>query len=226
MGQKVHPTGLRLGITETWRARWYADKKTFSDYLVEDQRIRKHIKAQYGFAGITKIETERTRDTARVVIHAASPGLLIGRKGAKVDQLTQELEGILGRKVDLKILEVKRPELCAQLVAEGMAEQLKRRAPYRRTMRKFCEATMGLGARGIKARVSGRIAGAEIARVEKMGYGSIPLHTLRADIDYGFAEAVLPKGKIGIKVWIFKQELHSPTKETRNAADAKAGQVP
>lgn len=204
MGQKAHPTGLRLGITEDWRSRWYADKKTFGKLLIEDQKIRKKIKKEYQFAGIPKIEIERTREAAKVTLHTARPGLIIGRKGAEIDKLKEELEKLTGRSVTIKIKEINKPELDAQLVAENIAEQLIKRMPFRRAMKKTVEATMNAGAEGIKIRVGGRLAGAEIARRESVSEGKIPLHTLRADIDYGFAEAITTYGTIGVKTWIFK----------------------
>jgi small subunit ribosomal protein S3 len=204
MGQKVHPTGFRLGITEDWSARWYADKKTFGKLLVEDQKIRKKIKRDYYFAGIPKIEIERTRETARITLHSARPGLIIGRKGAEIDKLKDELEKLIGKPVTIKIKEVPKPELDAQLVAENIAEQLQKRTPFRRVMRKAVEATMGAGAQGVKIRVSGRLAGAEIARSEAVGTGKVPLHTLMADISYGFAESMTTYGTIGVKAWIYR----------------------
>ncbi|MGR3310520.1 MAG: 30S ribosomal protein S3 [Candidatus Brocadiales bacterium] len=205
MGQKVHPTGFRLGITEEWRARWYADKKTFGKLLVEDQKIRRKIKKGYYFAGIPKIEIERTRETAKITLHTARPGLVIGRKGAEIDKLKDELEKLTGRTVTLKIKEIAKPELDAQLVAENIAEQLQKRTPFRRVMKRTVEATMNAGALGVKLRVSGRLAGAEIARSESVGVGKIPLHTLKANIDYGFAESMTTYGTIGVKVWINKE---------------------
>src|SRR3972149_11569596 len=199
MGQKVHPTGFRLGITEDWRSRWYADKKTFGKLLVEDQKIRKKIKKEYQFAGIPKIEIERTREAAKVTLHTARPGLIIGRKGAEIDKLKEELEKLTGRSVTIKIKEIAKPELNAQLVAENIAEQLVKRTPFRRVMKKTVETTMNAGAEGIKIRVGGRLAGAEIARREGVSQGKIPLHTLRADIDYGFAVAMTTYGTIGVK---------------------------
>ncbi|MBI3269611.1 MAG: 30S ribosomal protein S3 [Planctomycetes bacterium] len=225
MGQKVCPIGLRLGITEEWRSRWYANKKDFGRFLVEDNSIRKFVKKNYGFAGIPKIEVERTREAVTIVVHTASPGVLIGRRGSKVDKLTEDLESLVGRRVDLKIIEVETPELCAQLVGESIAEQLEKRSPYRRAMRKAAEAAMNQGALGVKVRIAGRIGGAEIARDEGVLFGSVPLSTLRAEIDYGAATAILSKGTIGIKVWIFKGE-RLPDKEKKHAVDAQADKVP
>lgn len=225
MGQKICPVGIRLGITEEWRSRWYANKKDFGRYLVEDNGIRKFVKKNYGFAGIPRVEVERSREAVTIIVHTSSPGVLIGRRGSKVDKLTEDLEGLVGRRVELKIIEVDQPELNAQLVGENIAEQLKKRSPYRRAMRKAAETAMNMGAQGIKIRIAGRIGGAEIAREEGVLFGKVPLSTLRAEIDYGEATAILSKGTIGIKVWIFKGE-RLPDKETKHAVDAKADQVP
>lgn len=224
MGQKVCPIGIRLGITQGWRSLWYADKKTFGTLLVEDQRIRKIIKKAYGFAGISMIEIERTRQDAKITLHTARPGLIIGRKGAEVDKLKDEIQKLVNREVLVKIKEITKPELQAQLVAENIAEQLVKRAAFRRTMKKALDTSLDSGAKGVKIRVAGRLGGAEIARVEKMTSGSVPLHTLRADIDYGFAEAKTTYGVIGVKVWIFKG-LSSSDKEKLHAPDAKEGKV-
>lgn len=218
MGQKAHPTGLRLGITEGWKSRWYADKKSFGKLLVEDQKIRRQIKKNYHFAGIPKIEIERTRETAKVTLHTARPGLIIGRKGAEIDKLKDDLEKLTGRSVTIKIKEITAPELDAQLVAESIAEQLVKRTPFRRAMKRSIETTIGSGAGGIKIQVSGRLAGAEIARTEASIEGKIPLHTLGADIDYGFAEAMTTYGTIGVKTWIYKG-----LKGKNDALNAKEG---
>ncbi|HHT9158525.1 MAG: 30S ribosomal protein S3 [Planctomycetes bacterium GWF2_39_10] len=224
MGQKVCPIGLRLGITQGWKSLWYADKKSFGTLLVEDQKMRKVIKKNYGFAGISFIEIERTRQDAKVTLHTARPGLIIGRKGAEVDKLKDEIQKLIGREVVIKIKEITKPELQAQLVAESIAEQLEKRAAFRRTMKKAMDASIDAGAKGVKIRVAGRLGGAEIARAEKMTTGSIPLHTLRADIDYGFAEAKTTYGVIGVKVWIYKG-LVSSNKEKKYAPDAKESEV-
>lgn len=224
MGQKVCPIGLRLGITQGWKSLWYADKKDFGALLVEDQKIRKVIKKSYGFAGIPFIEIERTRQDAKVTLHTARPGLIIGRKGAEVDKLKDEIQKLIGREVVIKIKEITKPELYAQLVAENIAEQLEKRAAFRRAMKKAMDASVDAGAKGVKMQVAGRLGGAEIARTEKMSFGSIPLHTLRADVDYGFAEAKTTYGVIGVKVWIYKG-LISSEKEKRYAPDAKEGEV-
>lgn len=224
MGQKVHPRGLRIGITEDWRSNWYANKKDFGLLLVEDQKIRKHIKKNYQFAAIPVVQIERTREEARVTLHTARPGLIIGRKGAGVDKLRDELEELTGRQITVKIKEVDKPELDAQLVAEAIAEQLERRAAFRRVMRKAMDVTMGAGAGGFKVQVAGRLAGAEIARTESISTGKIPLHTLRANIDYGFHEAVTTYGTIGVKVWVYKGEF-APGEKRRYADDAKESKV-
>ncbi|MCF6155992.1 MAG: 30S ribosomal protein S3 [Candidatus Brocadia sp.] len=224
MGQKVCPIGFRIGITEGWKSLWYADKKDFGSLLVEDQKIRKIIKKSYGFAGIPFIEIERTRQDAKVTLHTARPGLIIGRKGAEVDKLRDELQKFIGREVVIKIKEISRPELYAQLVAENIAEQLEKRAAFRRAMKKAMDASVDAGAKGVRMQVAGRLGGAEIARTEKMSFGSIPLHTLRADVDYGFAEAKTTYGVIGVKVWIYKGLIGS-VKEKKHAPDAKEGEV-
>ncbi len=224
MGQKVCPISLRLGITQGWKSLWYADKKDFGVLLVEDQKIRKIIKKSYGFAGIPLIEIERTRQDAKVTLHTARPGLIIGRKGAEVDKLKEEVQKLIGREVVIKIKEITKPELYAQLVAENIAEQLEKRAAFRRAMKKAMDVTIDAGAKGVKMQVAGRLGGAEIARTEKMSFGSIPLHTLRADVDYGLAEAKTTYGVIGVKVWIYKG-LISSEKEKRYAPDAKEGEV-
>ncbi|MFQ5956593.1 MAG: 30S ribosomal protein S3 [Candidatus Brocadiales bacterium] len=224
MGQKVHPRGLRIGITEDWRSSWYANKKDFGLLLVEDQKIRKHVKKNYHFAAIPVIQIERTREEARVTLHTARPGLIIGRKGAGIDRLTDELRELTGRQITIKIKEVNKPELDAQLVAESVAEQLVRRAAFRRVMRKAMNVTMGAGAGGFKVQIAGRLAGAEIARTESVSTGKIPLHTLRANIDYGFHEAITTYGTIGVKIWIYKGEF-APGEKRRYAHDAKEGKV-
>jgi small subunit ribosomal protein S3 len=224
MGQKVCPIGLRLGITQGWRSLWYADKKSFGPLLVEDQKIRKLIKKNYSFAGIPLIEIERTRQDARITLHAARPGLIIGRKGAEVDKLREEIQKLIKRDVVIKIKEITKPELYAQIVSENIAEQLVKRAAFRRTMKKAMETSLAGGAKGVKIQVAGRLGGAEIARTEKMTSGSIPLHTLRADVDYGLAEAKTTYGVIGVKVWIYRG-LVSSEKEKKYATDAKESEV-
>ncbi|MCL4191757.1 MAG: 30S ribosomal protein S3 [Thermoguttaceae bacterium] len=228
MGQKVHPTGFRTGIMEGWKSRWYASKQEFSDLLVEDRKIRAFIKDRKDKGGkamypmIAKIEIERTRDEVKVALHSARPGVLIGRKGEKVEELQNELQNMTGRRINLKIEEITRPEIVAQLVAEDIAEQLVKRASFRRTMKRAMETTMEAGAKGIKIQLSGRLGGAEMSRREKAIAGSIPLSTLRAKIDYGFTTAVIAQGSIGVQVWINQGTYEEQT----DGADAQAGQAP
>ncbi|ODS33786.1 MAG: 30S ribosomal protein S3 [Candidatus Scalindua rubra] len=225
MGQKVCPTGFRIGITENWRSRWYAEKKSFGKLLVEDQKIRDYIKKNYRFTGITKIEIERTRDEgAKIILYSARPGLIIGRKGSEIEKLKEGVEKLVEKAVDVKIQEIEKPELEAQLVAENISEQLQKRAAFRRTIKKAIDSTMEMGAKGVKVQISGRLAGAEIARTEGNTVGSIPLHTLRANIDYGFAESLTKYGTIGVKVWIYKG-LVEQEKGIDYEVDAKKGKV-
>lgn len=204
MGQKINPNGFRVGVTRDWTSRWFAKKAQFGDLLIEDDRIRRFIKEEYYFAGIPRVEIERKGDQLMILVHCARPGVLIGRKGVKVDKLKEQLEKLTGKAIALNIHEITRPEQNAQLVAEGIAEQLEKRASFRRTMKRAIQLTIERGAQGIKIRMAGRLGGAEIARVEVAHKGSIPLTTLTADIDYGFAEARCTYGRIGVKVWIFK----------------------
>ena len=215
MGQKVRPTGFRIGITETWRSSWYANKKDFGILLVEDNKIRKYIKKNYRFAAIPRIDIERTREEACIVLHTARPALVIGRKGAEIEKLKDKVEKLIGRSINIKIKEVNKPELQAQLAAENIAEQLVKRAAFRRVLKKAVDTTMQFGAKGIKVQVSGRLNGAEIARSESMTVGSIPLHTLKADIDYGFAESFTTYGTIGVKVWIYRNIIATDTDKGR-----------
>ena len=221
MGQKVNPVGYRTGVMLGWKSRWYASKKEFSDLLIEDQKIRKYVHQKYKFAGIPKVEIERTRDEVKVVLYAARPGVIIGRKGQEVEQLQDELQALVGRRINIKIEEISRPELQAQLVAEDIAEQLVKRAGFRRTMKRSMEQTMEAGAKGIKIQLAGRLGGAEMARREKQISGSIPLSTLRAKIDYGFVEAKTAQGHIGIQVWI-NQGMYE---DDDDGADAQEGQA-
>lgn len=218
MGQKSHPIGLRVGIIRDWDGRWFARKKEYADLILEDVKIRKYVKNKLYASGIAKVEIERAANRVKVTIHTARPGMVIGRQGNEVENIRKELEKITNKQVQLNIAEVKVPELNAQLVAENIAFQLERRTSYRRAMKQSINRTMRLGAQGIKVACSGRLMGAEIARTEGYSEGKVPLHTLRADIDYGFAEANTTYGKIGVKVWIYKGEiLHA-----RNRAGAKA----
>jgi small subunit ribosomal protein S3 len=228
MGQKVNPTGYRTGVMAGWKSRWYASKQEFADLLVEDQKIREFIKKRKDRGGrpmypmIAKIELERTRDEVKVILHSARPGVLIGRKGERVEELQRELQDLTGRRINIKIEEVNRPELIAQLVAEDVAEQLSKRASFRRTMKRALEQTVEAGAKGIKIQLAGRLGGAEMARREKQIAGSIPLSTLQAKIDYGFAEAKIAQGHIGVQVWI-NQGMYS--EDDIDGVDAKAGKA-
>ena len=213
MGQKVHPTGARLGIIKDWSSKWYADSKNFADYLVEDQKIRKYLKKKEYEAGISEIEIERTAKMVKVNVYTAKPGILIGKGGAGAETLKNEIKKLIGKDVNLNVVEVKNADLNAQLVAENIAGQLERRISFRRAMKQCMQKTMKSGAMGIKTAVSGRLGGADMARTEFYKDGNIPLQTLRADIDYGFAEADTTYGKIGVKVWIYKGEV-LPTKKT------------
>src|ERR1700692_2597024 len=199
MGQKVRPTGFRTGIFVDWRSTWYANKQDFSDLLVEDFKIRKYVKKRYGGAQISKIRIERTREKVVVYVHSGRVGMIIGKKGAEVDKLTKDLEDLTHRHIEVKTVEVNRPETDPQLVAEEIAEQLEKRASFRRTMKQAMQKSMEAGARGIKLQLSGRLGGAEMARCEKSMDGSIPLSTLRTKVEYGFEEAATPQGNIGIK---------------------------
>ncbi len=203
MGQKVRPSGFRVGVTENWASRWYANKQEFGRLLVEDQRIRQFIKREYEFAGIPKIEIERDRERVHVYLHTARPGVIIGRKGAKVDKLKDDLQKICGREVKLEIREITNPEVNAQLVAESIAQQLLKRAAFRRVMKTAIKTARDKGAQGIRLQVSGRLGGAEMARCESFSEGKIPLQTLDANIQYGFAEAFTTYGVIGVKCWIY-----------------------
>jgi small subunit ribosomal protein S3 len=222
MGQKVNPIGFRTGIMLGWKSRWYASKREFSDLLLEDHKIRQYVTDKYRFAGIPTVEIERTRDEVKVVLHAARPGVIIGRKGQQVDQLQDELQNLVGRRINIKIEEIQRPEIQAHLVAEEIAEQLAKRASFRRTIKRAIDTTMEAGAKGIKVQLSGRLGGAEMARQEKQIAGSMPLSTLRAKIDYGFVEAATPQGNIGVQVWINQGEYE----DQADGADAQEGQAP
>ena len=222
MGQKVHPVGFRTGITEPWKSRWYASKKDFRELLMEDIRVRKFLKTKYRAAAIPKVEIERTRDEVKVILHSARPGAIIGRKGQEVDRLQGELQELLGRRVNLKVEEVGRPEIQAQLIAEDIADQLTKRAAFRRTLKRAIDSTMDAGAKGVKIQLAGRLGGAEMSRCEKSIAGSMPLSTIRAKIDYGFCEAPTAQGNIGIQVWV-NQGMYE---ETGDGADAQEGQAP
>ena len=209
MGQKVNPHGLRVGVIKDWDSRWFANDSTFGDTLVSDYKIRKYLKEKLKVAGVPKIEIERTTANVKVVIHCAKPGVVIGRGGAEIEKLRVSLEKMTGKSVNVNVAEVKSPDMNAQLVAESIAEQLEKRVAFRRAMKQAIGRTMRLGAKGIKITLSGRLAGAEIARSEHYHEGTIPLQTIRADIEYGFWEANTTYGKIGVKVWIYKGEVLS-----------------
>ena len=207
MGQKVHPKGMRVGIIRGWESNWYADKKSFSDMLLEDIKVRDYVKNKLFQAGVSGVDIERSANRIKVTIKTAKPGIVIGRGGTEVEVLRKELEKMTGKKININISEIKKPELDAQLVAEGIAAQLVKRIAFRRAMKQSVNRTMRLGAQGVKISCAGRLGGAEIARTEWYSEGKVPLHTLRADIDYGFAEANTTYGKIGVKVWIYKGEI-------------------
>jgi small subunit ribosomal protein S3 len=229
MGQKVNPIGFRTGVMVGWKSRWYASKQEFAELLVEDHKIRSFVrlrKDRYGkplYPAIAKVEIERTRDEVKVILHSARPGILIGRKGERVEELQKELQEKTGRRINIQIQEIGRPELVAQLVAEDIAEQLTKRAGFRRTMKRSMEQTMEAGAKGIKIQLAGRLGGSEMARREKQISGSIPLSTLRAKIDYGFTEAKIAQGHIGIQVWI---NLGMYSEDEIDGVDAQTGQAP
>ena len=214
MGQKMHPHGLRVGVIKDWNSKWYADKKNFGDYLVEDHKIREYVKKKLFISGISKIEIERTAKFIRVNVYTAKPGLVIGKGGQLAESLKNDLQKMIGKDVNLNIVEVKNIDLDAQLVAENICAQLERRISFRRAMKQSMQKTMKAGALGIKTSVSGRLGGADMARTEFYKEGTIPLQTLRADIDYGFYEANTTYGKIGVKVWIYKGEV-LPTKKEK-----------
>ena len=217
MGQKVHPTGARVGIIKDWNSKWYADDKNFSDYLVEDYKIRKFVKNKLFVSGISKIEIERTAKFVRVNVYTAKPGLVIGKGGNLAEELKNQLSKMIGKDVNLNIVEVKNIDLDAQLVAENICNQLERRISFRRAMKQAMQKTMKAGALGIKTAVSGRLGGADMARTEFYKEGTIPLQTIRADIDYGFYEANTTYGKIGVKVWIYTGEVLPEKKKTVKA---------
>ena len=222
MGQKVNPVGFRTGITEPWKSRWYAAKKDFRELLLEDFKVRRYLKTKHRAAAIPKVEIERTRDEVKVIVHSARPGVILGRKGQEADRLQEELQELLGRKVNLKVEEVSRPEIMAQLIAEDISDQLTKRAAFRRTLKRALDTTMDAGAKGVKIQLSGRLGGAEMSRCEKAMAGSVPLSTLRAKIDYGFCEAPTAQGHIGVQVWV-NQGMYE---ESGDGADAQEGQAP
>ena len=219
MGQKVHPIGFRVGVTEDWRSRWYAPKAAYAEFLIEDEKIRKLIDVQLNrtspFAGCAGIEIERTRNEVKVVLATARPGMVIGPKGAEVDKLREKLEELIDRKVSVNIKEIKNPDLNSQLIALDICEQLKKRASFRRVMKMHCESSMQAGALGVKIICKGRLGGAEMSRQETQKLGSIPLQTLRANVDYGFAQAFTTYGAIGVRVWLYKGEYRDLKEEDK-----------
>ena len=215
MGQKMHPHGLRVGVIKDWSSKWYADSKNFSDYLVEDHKIREYVKKKLFISGISKIEIERTSKLVKVNVFTAKPGLVIGKGGAIAENLKNDLQKMIGKDVNLNIVEVKNIDTDAQLVAENICAQLEKRITFRRAMKQAMQKAMKAGALGIKTSVSGRLGGADMARTEFYKEGTIPLQTLRADIDYGFAEANATYGKLGVKLWIYKGEVRPTKKEEK-----------
>ena len=224
MGQKVHPIGIRLGITRDWSSKWYADSKQFPEYVFGDYQVREFLKEKLKEASVSRIHIERPARKAVITIHTARPGIVIGKKGEDIEKLRKRLTEMMSVPVHLNIEEIRKPELDAQLVAEGITQQLERRIMFRRAMKRSVQNTMRLGAQGIRINVSGRLNGAEIARMEWYREGRVPLHTLRADIDYGFAEASTTYGIIGVKVWIFKGEVFEGDKDF-GAVSAPVGQA-
>lgn len=225
MGQKVSPIGFRTGVTVGWKSRWFAPKSNYGEFLIEDERIRQFIDSQLNrqppHAAISEIEIERTREELKIIVKTARPGLVIGPKGAEVDKLKEALEDLTNRRVNINILEIRNPDLDARLVADGIAQQLKRRASFRRTIRQRAEGAMQAGAKGVKIIISGRLGGAEMRRSEQLIMGSIPLHTLEADVDYGFAPSYTTYGTIGVKVWIYRGMFgEAPTEEEQAQAAA------
>ena len=219
MGQKVNPHGIRVGIIKDWDSKWYANRKDFGDSLVEDYKIRKYLKKKLFIAGIAKIEIEKKQDKILITLHAAKPGIIIGKGGAEIEKLNADVKKLIGKDVRINIVEIKVPDMNAQLVAENIAAQLEKRISFRRAMKQCMQRTMRVGAKGIKTAVSGRLGGAEIARCEHYHEGTIPLQTLRADIDYGFREADTTYGKIGVKVWIYKGEVLPENKRAKARAE-------
>lgn len=221
MGQKVNPHGIRVGVIKDWDSRWFAKDKDFGDLLVEDYNLRKLLKKQLYTAGVPKIEIERDATKVRVNIHCSKPGMVIGKGGAEIDKLRAQCEKMLKKPVLINIIEVKSPDMNAQLVAENIAAQLEKRVSFRRAMKQSIGRAMKFGAKGIKVQVSGRLGGAEIARSERYHEGTIPLQTLRADIDYGFAEAATTYGRIGVKVWLYKGEVLGDARASKNEDEKK-----
>lgn len=226
MGQKVHPSGFRLAVIEPWRSRWYANKKNFGRLLLEDDKIRKYIYKEFKSAGVPRIEIERTGEAVNIIVHTARPGVLVGRKGVRVDQLKKSLQDITGMTCHLTVREIKRPELEATLVAEVVAEALEKRMAFRRAMKKAIQSTMQAGAKGVKLEINGRVGGAEMSRQAKEREGQVPLSTLRANVDYGTAEARTTWGVIGVKVWIYKGDLEPGVKVDWKQGDGGSSRPP
>ena len=227
MGQKVNPVGLRLGINRTWDSRWYADAD-YGDLLQQDLKLRRHLKQKLSQAGVSKVVIERPAKKARVTIHTARPGVVIGKKGADIEKLRREISEMTGDDVSVNIVEIRKPEIDAQLVAENIAQQLERRVAFRRAMKRAVQSAMRLGALGIRINCGGRLGGAEIARMEWYREGRVPLHTLRADIDYGEATAMTTYGTCGVKVWVYRGDImeHDPMAHERRALEGQAGGAP
>ena len=227
MGQKVNPIGLRLGINRTWDSRWYADAD-YGDLLQQDLKLRKHLKHKLAQAGVSKVVIERPAKKARVTIHTARPGVVIGKKGADIEKLRQEISHMTGDEVTVNIVEIRKPEIDAQLVAENISQQLERRVAFRRAMKRAVQSAMRLGALGIRINCGGRLGGAEIARMEWYREGRVPLHTLRADIDYGEATALTTYGTCGVKVWVYRGDImeHDPMAHERRALEGQQGGAP
>ena len=225
MGHKVHPTGIRLGIAKDWNSKWYANKGEYAQYLAADLKVREMLRKKLAAAGISKIQIERPAKTARVTIHTARPGVVIGKKGADIEKLRGDLAKMTKGEVALNIVEIRKPEIDATLIAENIAQQLERRVAFRRAMKRAVQSAMRLGAEGIRINCSGRLGGAEIARMEWYREGRVPLHTLRADIDYGVATAFTTFGTCGVKVWIFKGEIleHDPMAQDKRMAEGDSG---
>jgi small subunit ribosomal protein S3 len=225
MGQKVHPTGIRLGIVKQWTSKWYADTKQYADLLNTDLEIRDYLRKRLSQASVSRIQIDRPAKNAHITIHTARPGIIIGKKGEDIDALRREVSSRMGIPVHISVEEIRKPELDAQLVAEGITQQLERRVMFRRAMKRSVQTSMRLGAEGIKINIAGRLNGAEIARSEWYREGRVPLHTLRADIDYGFAEARTTYGVIGVKVWIFKGEVmeHDPQARDKRQQEMQEG---
>jgi small subunit ribosomal protein S3 len=228
MGQKINPIGLRLGINRTWDSRWFADGAAYGDLLLEDLELRKMLEKRLAGAGVSRIIIERPAKKARITIHSARPGVVIGKKGADIEKLRSEVASMTGSEVSLNIVEVRKPEIDAALVAENIAQQLERRVGFRRAMKRAVQSAMRLGAQGVRVKCGGRLGGAEIARTEQYHEGSVPLHTLRADVQYGTATAQTTYGACGVKVWIYRGDImeHDPMAQDRRIEEQQSGGMP